>query len=108
MGELMRKANEDGVNLTSLPMTPAALAGLIRARRRRARSASPVAKDVFEKMLATGRRADDIVAAEGLARIDDEAAIEAAVRQVHRRRTPTPSRSIGPASSRRSAFSSAR
>ena len=43
---------------------------------------SPVAKDVFETMLASGRSADEIVATDGLARIDDVSAIEAAVRQV--------------------------
>jgi aspartyl-tRNA(Asn)/glutamyl-tRNA(Gln) amidotransferase subunit B len=37
---------------------------------------------VFETMIATGRPADAIVAAEGLARIDDESAIASAVRQV--------------------------
>jgi aspartyl-tRNA(Asn)/glutamyl-tRNA(Gln) amidotransferase subunit B len=34
-----------------------------------------MAKEVFEKMLATGRSADDIVRAEGLAQIDDESQI---------------------------------
>ena len=36
-----------------------------------------MAKDVFEKMFASGRAADEIVAAEGLAQIDDEAQIVA-------------------------------
>ena len=35
----------------------------------------PIAKDVFEKMYASGRAADEIVAAEGLARIDDAGAL---------------------------------
>jgi aspartyl-tRNA(Asn)/glutamyl-tRNA(Gln) amidotransferase subunit B len=81
MGELMRKANETGVALTSLPIAPAALAGLIRLVDA-GTITSPVAKEVFEKMIATGRPADAIVAAEGLARIDDESAIESAVKQV--------------------------
>ena len=81
MGELMRKANETGASLADLPMTPEALAGLIRLVES-GTITGPVAKDVFEKMLATGRPAAEIVAAEGLARIDDEAAIERAVRQV--------------------------
>jgi aspartyl-tRNA(Asn)/glutamyl-tRNA(Gln) amidotransferase subunit B len=34
-----------------------------------------MAKDVFEKMYATGRTADEIIAAEGLAQIDDESQI---------------------------------
>jgi aspartyl-tRNA(Asn)/glutamyl-tRNA(Gln) amidotransferase subunit B len=81
MGELMRKANETGVALTALPMAPAALAGLIRLVDA-GTITSPVAKEVFETMIATGRPADAIVAAEGLARIDDESAIASAVRQV--------------------------
>ena len=107
MGDLMRKANEDGVSLTSLPMTPAALAGLIRLVDA-GTITSPVAKEVFEKMLATrpsrrrhrlcrGSRADR-------RRRGDRGGGAAG----HRRRTPTPSNSIGPASSRRSAFSWAR
>ena len=36
-----------------------------------------MAKDVFEKMYASGRSADEIVAAEGLAQISDEAALVA-------------------------------
>jgi aspartyl-tRNA(Asn)/glutamyl-tRNA(Gln) amidotransferase subunit B len=41
----------------------------------------PIAKRVFEKMYDSGTPAGTIVAAEGLARIDDEAAVEAAVRE---------------------------
>ena len=81
MGELMRKANEGGVSLTTLGMTPSNLAGLIRLVDA-GTITSPVAKQVFEKMLETGSTAEVIVAAEGLARIDDDAAIEAAVREV--------------------------
>ena len=40
---------------------------------------STVAKDVFEKMFASGQTADAIVAAEGLAQIDDEPQIVALV-----------------------------
>ena len=42
----------------------------------------PTAKEVFEKMYGSGRPAGDIVAAEGLGRIDDEGAVEAAVQKV--------------------------
>jgi aspartyl-tRNA(Asn)/glutamyl-tRNA(Gln) amidotransferase subunit B len=42
----------------------------------------PTAKAVFESMFASGRSADEIVAAEGLAQIDDEAALVAIVRTV--------------------------
>ena len=64
-----------------VPTTPAALAGLIRLIDS-GTITGPIAKDVFEKMWASGRAPDDIVAAEGLARIDDESVVEAAVREV--------------------------
>ena len=41
-----------------------------------------IAKDVFEKMFASGRTADAIVAAEGLTQIDDEAQIVALIDEV--------------------------
>ena len=81
MGDLLRKANESGAALTSLPVTPDALGALI-ALIDAGTITGAVAKDVFEKMFATGRSAGEIVEAENLGRIDDEAAIEAAVRHV--------------------------
>jgi aspartyl-tRNA(Asn)/glutamyl-tRNA(Gln) amidotransferase subunit B len=81
MGELTRKMNEGGIGVEQAPLTPEALAGLIRLIDSGTIS-GPIAKDVFEKMWSTGRPAGAIVAAEGLARIDDEAAIETAVRDV--------------------------
>jgi aspartyl-tRNA(Asn)/glutamyl-tRNA(Gln) amidotransferase subunit B len=53
---------------------PAGLAGLLALVGQGTISGS-MAKDVFEKMVATGRSADDIVNAEGLAQIDDESQI---------------------------------
>ena len=41
-----------------------------------------MAKDVFEKMFASGQTADAIVAAEGLAQIDDESQIVALIADV--------------------------
>ena len=52
-------------------LAPARLAGLLVLVANGTISGS-MAKDVFEKMIATGRAADEIVAAEGLAQIDDE------------------------------------
>jgi aspartyl-tRNA(Asn)/glutamyl-tRNA(Gln) amidotransferase subunit B len=74
MGELTRKMNEVGISAEALPLTAAALAGLIRLVDSGTIS-GPIAKDVFEKMYASGRAADDIVASEGLARIDDAGAL---------------------------------
>jgi aspartyl-tRNA(Asn)/glutamyl-tRNA(Gln) amidotransferase subunit B len=79
MGELTRKMNELGVGAERAPLTPQALAGLI-ALVDSGTISGPIAKDVFEKMCAGGRQAREIVEAEGLARIDDEAALDAAVR----------------------------
>ncbi len=62
-------------------VTPEALAGLILAVETGTISNS-LAKAVFEKMWATGRRAEEIVRGEGLARIDDEEALSALVREV--------------------------
>ncbi len=81
MGELTRKMNELAVPIDSVPIPPAALAGLIRLVDSGTIS-GPTAKDVFEKMYGSGRSAADIVAAEGLGRIDDEGAVEASVRTV--------------------------
>jgi aspartyl-tRNA(Asn)/glutamyl-tRNA(Gln) amidotransferase subunit B len=81
MGELTRKMNELGVDVERAPLAPDALAGLIRLVDSGTIS-GPIAKDVFEKMCASGRAAAEIVESEGLSRIDDEAALEAAVRDV--------------------------
>jgi aspartyl-tRNA(Asn)/glutamyl-tRNA(Gln) amidotransferase subunit B len=64
---------------TRLP--PAALAGLLALIADGTISGS-IARDVFEKMLASGRGADEIVKAEGLTQIDDESAIRALVEGV--------------------------
>ena len=79
MGELMRKMNELGIGIEASAIAPDALAGLIRLVDA-GTITGPIAKGVFEKMYASGRAAQDIVAAEGLATIDDDAALERAVR----------------------------
>jgi aspartyl-tRNA(Asn)/glutamyl-tRNA(Gln) amidotransferase subunit B len=81
MGELARKLKETDTTIEGSRLSPSALAGLIRLVAKGAIS-GPTAKEVFEKMYDTGRAADDIVAAEGLGRIDDAAALEALARDV--------------------------
>jgi aspartyl-tRNA(Asn)/glutamyl-tRNA(Gln) amidotransferase subunit B len=81
MGELTRKLNESRESIERAPLAPDALAGLIVLIDKGAVS-GPVAKDVFEKMWGSGRGAAEIVSAEGLARIDDQDAIDAAVADV--------------------------
>jgi aspartyl-tRNA(Asn)/glutamyl-tRNA(Gln) amidotransferase subunit B len=74
MGELARKRKEAGADLAPEPVAPDRLAGLIGLIERGTISGS-MAKDVFEKMFASGRTASEIVEAEGLTLIDDEPAI---------------------------------
>ena len=74
MGELVRKLKEIDAKTTPLPLPPERLAGLIALIENGTISGS-IAKDVFEKMFATGRAAGDIVAAEGLTQISDESQI---------------------------------
>jgi aspartyl-tRNA(Asn)/glutamyl-tRNA(Gln) amidotransferase subunit B len=81
MGELARKVKEQDGDVSSSPVTPARLAGLLTLVDAGTISGS-MAKDVFEKMFATGRTASAIVEAEGLAQIDDEAQIAALIGQV--------------------------
>ena len=81
MGELLRTLNDRALDVARAPMRPAALAGLIGLVEQGTISGS-IAKDVFAKMFDTGREAQEIVAAEGLAQIGDEDAVLAIVREV--------------------------
>ncbi len=83
MVEVTRKMNELGLGVEQVPLAPDALAELI-ALIDRGEISGPIAKDVFEKMFASGRRAAEIVEAEGLRRIDDEGAIAAVVADIVR------------------------
>src|SRR5204863_4238527 len=73
LGVVRAKMNEGGYETIHLRerLAPERLAGLIALVERGTVSGS-MAKDVFEKMFASGRTADEIVAAEGLTQIDDE------------------------------------
>jgi aspartyl-tRNA(Asn)/glutamyl-tRNA(Gln) amidotransferase subunit B len=81
MGELTRKMNEAGTDISGVALTPDRLAGLIQLVDSGTIS-GPIAKEVFEKMYASGQTAAEIVEREGLARIDDEAAVASTVRAV--------------------------
>jgi aspartyl-tRNA(Asn)/glutamyl-tRNA(Gln) amidotransferase subunit B len=81
MGELLRTMNERGAAIGDVPLRPSSLAGLIRLIDKGTISSS-IAKEVFARMYETGRAADDIVAAEGLAQIGDESALLAIVGDV--------------------------
>jgi aspartyl-tRNA(Asn)/glutamyl-tRNA(Gln) amidotransferase subunit B len=81
MGEVARKLKEQNLDPGSSPLAPERLAGLIAIVDRGAISGS-MAKDVFEKMFSTGQAAEAIVAAEGLAQIDDESQIVGLIAEV--------------------------
>jgi aspartyl-tRNA(Asn)/glutamyl-tRNA(Gln) amidotransferase subunit B len=77
----MNELGTDDVERFAERMPPARFAELL-ALVDRGTISGPIAKDVFETMIATGRAAADIVAAEGLTQIDDDAQIVTLVGQV--------------------------
>jgi aspartyl-tRNA(Asn)/glutamyl-tRNA(Gln) amidotransferase subunit B len=81
MGELARKLKEANLQILHAPVPPGRLAGLT-ALIEKGTLSGPMAKEVFEKMFASGESAEAIVSAQGLAQIDDEAAILALVDSV--------------------------
>jgi aspartyl-tRNA(Asn)/glutamyl-tRNA(Gln) amidotransferase subunit B len=81
MGEVLRTMKERDVPIEEVPLPPAALAGLIQLVDRGVISSS-VGKDVFQTMYDSGRSADEIVAADGLAQISDTSALDPHVRSV--------------------------
>jgi aspartyl-tRNA(Asn)/glutamyl-tRNA(Gln) amidotransferase subunit B len=81
-GEVRRKLKEAGAgDMRAVPFPAEALAELVGLAERGAISSS-AAKDVFEKMWATGRRPQAIVDEEGLGQIGDESALSAMVSEV--------------------------
>jgi aspartyl-tRNA(Asn)/glutamyl-tRNA(Gln) amidotransferase subunit B len=81
MGEVLRTIHERGHEMADVPVSPAALAGLIRLIDEGTISGS-IAKGVFATMYDTGRSAEDIVDADGLAQIGDEGALRVIVADV--------------------------
>jgi aspartyl-tRNA(Asn)/glutamyl-tRNA(Gln) amidotransferase subunit B len=81
MTDVLRKLKEHDRDLVSCPVGPAALAGLLRLVDAGTISGK-TAKDVFERMWATGEEAATIVEREGLTQLSDEAALEAVVAEV--------------------------
>ncbi len=79
--ELLRELNRDGRAIDACPIRPESLAELI-ALVDAGTISGKIAKDVFDKMYASGRGPKEIVAAEGLVQLTDEGAIEALCRKV--------------------------
>ncbi|HKE83757.1 MAG TPA: Asp-tRNA(Asn)/Glu-tRNA(Gln) amidotransferase subunit GatB [Vicinamibacterales bacterium] len=83
MGEVLRTMKERGQDIDDVPLRPPALAGLITLIEKGTISNS-VGKDVFAKMYDSGRSAQEIVEADGLAQIGDEGALTAVIDEVIR------------------------
>ena len=79
MGELTRKMKSLGVEIGTIGMTPQALAELIRLVDTGTISGS-IAKQVFERMHASGQSAEVIVRQDHLAQIGDAGALDALVK----------------------------
>ena len=81
MTEVLRKLKDDERPLARCPVSPQALAGLVRLIDAGTISGK-IAKDVFLKMWQTGEPASAIVEREGLTQLSDEAALERVVAEV--------------------------
>jgi aspartyl-tRNA(Asn)/glutamyl-tRNA(Gln) amidotransferase subunit B len=71
MTEVLRVLNEEGIPIAAFTVTPEMLAGLIALIQKDVISGH-MAKDVFARMVSTGKTADDIVAENGEAQVSDE------------------------------------
>ncbi len=79
--ELLRRLNDSGKEIDASPMSPANLAELLKLVDS-GKITAAVGKKVFATMFETGRKASEIVTAEGLGTQVDTSAIEAAAREV--------------------------
>ncbi len=80
-GELLRRLNDVSRDISNCPVAPAALAGLL-AKVEGGEITAASGKKVFATMFETGKRAAEIIAAEGLGQISDIGAIEKIARAV--------------------------
>jgi aspartyl-tRNA(Asn)/glutamyl-tRNA(Gln) amidotransferase subunit B len=81
MTDVLRKLKEDPRGVAASPVSPAALASLVRLIDAGTISGK-IAKDVFETMWRTGEEAAAIVEREGLTQLSDDSALEAVVAEV--------------------------
>jgi aspartyl-tRNA(Asn)/glutamyl-tRNA(Gln) amidotransferase subunit B len=78
---LFSMLNEHKLNIQQAQVTPAGLVALLALVKKKTINKN-TAKDVLAEMVTTGREAQEIVEAKGLAQISDEAALLAVVQQV--------------------------
>jgi aspartyl-tRNA(Asn)/glutamyl-tRNA(Gln) amidotransferase subunit B len=79
--ELLRRLKDAGKEIEDCPVAPAALAELL-AIVERGEITAASGKKVFATMFDSGKKARDIIAAEGMSQISDSGAIEAIARAV--------------------------
>jgi aspartyl-tRNA(Asn)/glutamyl-tRNA(Gln) amidotransferase subunit B len=80
-GELLRRLNDAGKEIADCPVAPGALSELL-AKVEGGEITAASGKKVFATMFDTGKRAADIITAEGLGQISDTGAIEKIARAV--------------------------
>jgi aspartyl-tRNA(Asn)/glutamyl-tRNA(Gln) amidotransferase subunit B len=80
-GELLRRLNDAGKEIADCPVAPGALSELL-ANVEGGEITAASGKKVFATMFDTGKRAADIITAEGLGQISDTGAIEKIARAV--------------------------
>ena len=79
--ELLRRLKDADKEISECPVAPAALAELL-AKVEKGEITAASGKKVFAAMFETGKRAAEIIAAEGLAQISDTSAIEKVAREI--------------------------
>ena len=79
--ELLRRLNDAGKEIADCTLDPVALAELL-GKIEKGEITAASGKKVFAQMFETGKRAAEIIAAEGLAQISDTSAIERIAREI--------------------------
>jgi len=79
--EMLRRLNDAGKDIVESPLAPDALAELL-GKIEKGEITTASGKKVFATMFETGKRASEIIAAEGFAQITDAAAIEKIAREI--------------------------
>ena len=73
-GDLRALLNDKGIGFTSSPVKPDQMAALV-AKKHKGEISGPIAKTVLAEMFATGKNAEEIIAARGLTQVSDEGVI---------------------------------
>lgn len=81
LGEIAKKLNEEGISIEHIPVTPTALAALLRLIQGGTISGT-MAKQVLPEMWSTQKSADEVVKEKGLVQITDTNALEEIVQKI--------------------------